>query len=257
MKIAILYICTGSYSRFWSDFYISCEEYFLNGIEKEYFVFSDMDPIPKSNVNFIFKEYEGFPLDSLNRFKIFYSIECDLRDFDYIFFFNANMLFLSSIGIEVLPQKEHNYLVSLVHPGYVNKTKRFLPFERNINSTAFIPLKKGVQYRYFQGCLNGGRSSEYLDLILNCYQNIETDLSKSIIARAHDESHLNRFLFNKNILELGLEYGFPENWNRIVNPKIIQIDKYRIFPNFRKKGVLDLWKQRLVRLKNILFWTRQ
>ena len=41
LKIAILYVCVGSYTVFWDDFYKSFEEKFIPNAVKEYFVFTD------------------------------------------------------------------------------------------------------------------------------------------------------------------------------------------------------------------------
>ena len=73
MKIAILYICTGKYNVFFKDFYESCEKYFLANIaEKTYFVWTDDFTLSQEkNVNLIEKKCEGFPLDSLLRFRMF------------------------------------------------------------------------------------------------------------------------------------------------------------------------------------------
>lgn len=118
MKIAILYICTGKYNQFFDGFYTSSEKYFLKGIaEIEYFVFTDnMNLSQYQNVHLFKRECKGFPLDSLFRFDMFLSVREKLKCFDYVFFFNANMLFVAPIGIEILPQREK--LVAVLHPGY-------------------------------------------------------------------------------------------------------------------------------------------
>ena len=41
MKVGLLIIATGKYNCFFDDLYKSCEENFLQGIEKVYFYFTD------------------------------------------------------------------------------------------------------------------------------------------------------------------------------------------------------------------------
>ena len=41
MNIGILLICTGKYTVFFNTVYDSCEEFFLNGHKKTYYVFRD------------------------------------------------------------------------------------------------------------------------------------------------------------------------------------------------------------------------
>lgn len=138
MKVAILYICTGKYNQFFSGFYESCEKYFLKDIASvEYFVFTDdMSLSTASNVHLIERRCQGFPLDSLFRFDMFLQIEKELKTFDYLSFFNANMLFVAPVGREILPEGED--LCAVLHPGFYNKPKYLYPYERNVKSTAYI-----------------------------------------------------------------------------------------------------------------------
>ena len=60
--------------------------------EKEYFVFTDnMELCKDKQVHLHYRVCQGFPFDSLFRFDLFLSIEKEIADFDYIYFFNANM----------------------------------------------------------------------------------------------------------------------------------------------------------------------
>jgi len=246
MKIAILYICTGKYNQFFKGFYESCERYFLTGIaEKEYFVWTDdMTVSDANNVNIIYHECKGFPADSLFRFDMFLEIEEKLEQFDYIFFFNANMLFTDNIGREVLPTEKDGYLVAGISPtGYkYKKYPAFFPYERNKKSLAYIP-RKGGDYEYYMGSLNGGRAKEYLDLIRTLSANIRDDYNRGIVAMVHDESHLNCYLRRHKCLGLDtLTYLYPEEWNIPgINPKIIIRDKVKIDPYFNKGRDLSLF----------------
>lgn len=94
MKVAILYICTGKYNQFFQEFFSSCEKFFLPGIEKDYFVFTDnMNICDIHNVYLRYKQCEGFPKDSLFRFEMFLNIKKELKQYDYIFFFNSILNF--------------------------------------------------------------------------------------------------------------------------------------------------------------------
>lgn len=233
MKIAILYICTGKYNLFFKGFYESCEKFFLNGIaDIEYFVFTDDMTLSDSvKVHLYQKECKGFPLDSLFRFDMFLSIEEELKAFDYLFFFNANMLFVAPVGKEFLPKNEG--LAAVLHPGYVKKPSFLFPYDRNKQSTAYIPpFKRG--YKYYMGSLNGGKCQEYMKLIQECSKNIHDDYTRGYIALFHDESHLNKYLFGHNCLRLSPAYAYPEGSNLPFSPKIIIRDKVKIDPYFNK-----------------------
>ncbi len=257
MKIAVLYICTGLYSEFWTGFYESCKKYFFTNDEVHYFVFTDSPSINNtSEITKVYKECSGFPMDSLFRFKMFLGIKEELEKFDYTFFFNSNMQFVDYVGDEILPDANENYLTAGISPGYVYTKPSFFPYERNKRSLAYIPYIKGYSYRYYMGGLNGGRSSQFLSLIETCAEWIDKDYSNNIIAIFHDESHLNKYLFDKPVKVLTPDYGTPEGWNFNLKPKIIIRDKVKVNSAF-KKGPITLSNRvnlKLKRMYNAIMW---
>ena len=219
MKIAILYIATGRYTVFWKDFYLSCEKYFIPEAEKEYYVFTDSEHLEfdsQSNVHLIEQKKLGWPYDTLLRFDMFLRIEDELKKADYIFFFNANTKFLKKISpAEILPDDEHDGLVAATF----NWTPDKFTYDRNPKSTAYIPYGEGKYY--FRGGVNGGTKDAYLQMIRTFSQNIKTDLDNDVIAEWHDESHLNKYLLDKNPLVLSHYYCF--NGEKFINPLKVKI----------------------------------
>jgi len=251
MKIAVLYICTGLYSEFWKGFYESSQKYFFINEEVEYFVFTDSSSIKStSDITKIHKECKGFPMDSLFRFAMFLEIKDQLSKFDYIFFFNSNMQFVDYVAHEILPSENENNLTAGVSPGYYQTNSAFFPYERNKKSFAYIPYIKDYNYTYYMGGLNGGKSTEFLDLIETCANWIEKDYAKHIIAIYHDESHLNKYLLNKKVKVLTPDYGMPEGWAFNMKPKIIIRDKIKINSVF-KKGPVTILNRVFLKAKRI------
>ncbi len=230
MKIAVLYICTGKYHIFWNSFYESAQRFFLSEHDKDYFLFSDskfIDYLHNEKVNVIFQEKLGWPFDTLKRFEIFLKVEKQLASYDYIFFLNANMLFLDYVNEDILPETHEYGLLGVQHPFFtwVTDPKDF-PYERNNKSLASIHKKQGSIY--YMGGFNGGASQEYLKLIRILDKNINSDLIKNIIAKWHDESHLNKYYLNKSVKTLSPVYGCPEGMeDKFPNPKIIILDKIK------------------------------
>lgn len=258
MKIAVLYICTGKYSRFWTDFYESSQTFFLNGKEKHYFVFTDDDTIQNTDsVTVIYTKYKGYPWDTLYRFEMFWPLRENLMAFDFIYFFNANLVFVGDVGNECLPDVSQGGLVALIHPSFYNKPARFFPYERNKKSEAYIP-NLNQKYFYYMGALNGGITEAYLDLIKKCMENIQKDVKNGIIAKVLDESHLNRYLFDRKVLGLSPSYGFPEDFNLPFEKKISMLNKVNLDQSFsirpKSESILDVAKRKLNRLYYILFW---
>lgn len=99
MKVAILYICLGKYDVFWKEFYLSSEKYFLPACEKYYYVFTDSGYIFQEENEHIIKIYQadlGWPDNTLKRFHFFDSQYESLIKYDYLFFLNANCLFVDT-----------------------------------------------------------------------------------------------------------------------------------------------------------------
>ncbi len=236
MRIAILYICTGRYNKFWEGFYKSSEEYFLRDIaHKEYFVFTDdMNLCNDENVHLYYRECQGFPYDSLFRFDLFLSVEQEIEKFDFIYFFNANMEFVKYVDESFLPTEEDGYLAAVLHPLVLKRPYYFYPYERNRKSTAYIPLVRNHEYKYYMGSLNGGRAREYLDLVKTCSINTKDDYEKKIIAMVHDESHLNKYLYNHKCKSLLPKYAYPEGKYMDYEPIILIRDKVKIDVYFNK-----------------------
>ncbi len=92
-KVAILYIATGRYIKFWDGFYQAMEKYFLPRHEKTYFLFTDHEfqSVEKNVVKIKQKQFP-WPYITLKRFHFFDGIKKQLKEFDYIYFLNGTML---------------------------------------------------------------------------------------------------------------------------------------------------------------------
>ena len=235
MKLAILYICTGKYNYFFKDFYLSVERFLLKDeADKHYFVWTDDEKLVEAdNVTLIHKECAGFPADSLFRFDMFLQIEDQLKLFDYIYFFNANAMCLQPIGKEILP--DETGLAIGTWPGrHSHEHPMFHPYERNRKSLAYVS-PYGKEYTYYMGGLNGGTSGAYLHMIRTLAHNIRDDYKRGIIAKVHDESHINAYLRDHPCKKLGREFCLPEEWMlKSEKPKMIFRNKILVNSDFNK-----------------------
>lgn len=256
MTIGILYICTGKYSIFWHTFYDSCEEYFMPGIKKEYYVFTDDSDIKTGqNIKTYFKKPMGFPLDSLLRFDMFESISEDTKACDYLFFFNSNIIFAKTVTPSMmLPSKEESGLAAVLHPGYFNSPKFFLPYEKHTRSTAYIPYNAKGEFHYFMGGVNGGKYADYMQLIRKCKRNIHKDMDNHVLAIYHDESHLNQYLHGKHIKILPPIFGAPEGSKLFKDPYIIILNKIKHGGKYFDKLPKKSYGKRLKFFIKRLYW---
>ena len=252
-KIAILYICTGKYVVFWKDFFTSYETNFLPKCQKEYFVFTDSQELyGEDNCKRIHKVYQqqlGWPYDTLMRYHMFSGIADKLQEFEYVFFMNANCKCVSQITEEEFLPVSKDILV-VQHPGAYNKKPSQFTYDRNPKSTAYIPKGKG-QY-YVCGGINGGKTQAYLELIEQLKRNISIDLDNHIIAKWHDESHINHNIYeNDNWIMLSPEYCYAEGWKLPFEPKILVREKNNYFDTVEmKRGKIVARIKRLLRKRN-------
>jgi hypothetical protein len=141
-NIAILYVSTGKYKTFWKDFFLSSEKYFFNNstYQKKYFVFTDAKEIDFEEKDCVYRLYQeqlSWPYITLDRFKIFQKVRIELEKMDYIYFFNANMIFIDYVAEDILPMNK-NSLVMVKHPGFFDKTRDEFTYENSIISLAYI-----------------------------------------------------------------------------------------------------------------------
>lgn len=241
-KVAVLYICTGDYEVFWRDFFISSEENFLKQSEVHYFVFTDKDKIyGEEECNRIHKRdiyAMPWPLITLLRFHIFLSVEEELEQFEYLFFFNSNMCCKRPVSEEeFLPRKEMGEeLVVTQHPGYFKTKVKNFPYERRKISKAYIPYNQGKVY--VMGALIGGTSNAFLNMSKQLKQRINEDLSKGVIATWHDESQLNRYIIERNNWRLlSAAYCNPDSWDIPYEKIIVIVSKNKYFDIDKFKGI--------------------
>lgn len=240
-SIGILYICTGPYKLFWKDFYESFEKYFLPETEKRYFVFTDSRKEEiygfenESKIKIVHIENMPWPLVTLFRFDTFLKIEEELKKCDYLLFSNANMICNKKISEKEFLPTDDKKLLMTVHPGYYKKSKIEYPYDRNNKCLAYIPWNCGKYYVI--GAMLGGTSDAFLEMSHKLRDNINEDLKKNVIAKWHDESHINRYILNRNDVKfLSPEYCYPYGMNVSYERKISAVSKQEKFDVKTFKG---------------------
>lgn len=221
MKIAILTIATNNYKILLKSLISSINNNFLNKYQKDVFVFSDEDEFSNiyPNARFIKINHEKWPFITLKRFEYFNSISKELSEYDYIFYFDSDLEVIKNVN-----DFEFHPLFGVQHPASFFMDP-FWDIETNNKSTAF--LDPNNPWIYHQGCLWGGKSKEIIKMNEVLYNNIQMDFSNSIVAKWHDESHLNNYFYNnrEKVLTISSSYCYPENWSLPCEKIIIHKDK--------------------------------
>ena len=212
MKIGILVIATGRYEQFFEQLYDSFEEFCLPGHSKTYFYLTDskQEDLPY-NVEKYFIQRQGFPQDTLFRYKYFLSIEEEIlkSGVDCLYYTDIDMKAIYKMGDEILPNTR-NPIIAVAHPGFY-KVSKGTPETRKI-SKAYINPKEHRDY-YIAGGFQGGFTKDYLKACHELNSMIDSDYSRNIIPVWNDESMWNRY-YTSNLSKfkiLSPSYVYPES----------------------------------------------
>lgn len=234
-NVKIFSISTNNYKSFVEDFLYSFDTLFLPNSNKEFFIFTDYtdNPVYKDyNSNPIYINHEKWPLITLKRYHAISNLAHLIKEDDLCIFADIDLKVIKQIDTLNI-----NCFFGVHHPGnyFVNNIESL---ETDPNSLAFVNrnlIPEG--YKYIQGCLWGGVGHNFINMIEILKNNTEKDFINQIVAKWHDESHLNKFCidnFNKfNFLTSS--YAYPENWNIPIEKIIIHKDKnMQEYPRFER-----------------------
>lgn len=224
-RIKIFTIATNNYNVFVKPFLESFQKYFLPYLDKEFIIFTD---------NYFNKDFKGYsvspyvinhekwPFITLKRYECIDSFKHYIKKDDLCIF--------ADIDLEVVKEiSEFNVknFFGVSHPGnyYVDNIQSL---ETNPLSKAYVdPAIIPPNYKYIQGCLWGGLGNEFIYMVNSLKYNTQDDLQNNIVAKWHDESHLNKFYIKhyENFDIKPSSFAYPENWNLPIDKIIIHKDK--------------------------------
>lgn len=183
-----------------------------------------------------------WPRPTLMRYHTYLQQEEILQEYDYIFHCDADMLFVSMVGDEVLGKG----LTAVQQPMYALDKIYIPPYEPNPRSTAYIPRpgriinengKTRFEPLYYAGGFQGGTSKSFIEAMKVMRVNIDQDdFRENYTAIWNDESHWQRYLFdNPPSVVLDPGYTYPDTlkdeyfvskiWGTDYNPKILTLTK--------------------------------
>lgn len=239
-KVAIVCISLNEpYWQYLSPMIASARKFLLKGHDVDFIAFTDMPEGTQIDAKIIPTESCAWPMPTLHRFHLFLRQEELLKEYDFIFYVDADMLFVSRVGDEILGD-----LVAAEHPMYSLRQGYIPPYEPNNKSTAFIPRpgkvieengKKRFKPYYYAGGLQGGRSENFIKAMKVMVGMIDKDFANGYIPIWNDESIWNAYLFkNPPTVVLNPSYIYPDSlinayykplWGRNYTPKLITLTK--------------------------------
>ena len=212
-SLAIIFIGSGDYVKFFPRFYTSFKKYFLPETKKKFFIFTDRVDFDyfrnKEDIAVIPIESTGGSFMTLSKFKFIKNIKNKLEDYSHILFADSDM-YASGCTSEEDFFCHDKPLFSVRHPCFLNIRGQF---ELNPKSSASLTEEDNLS-TYRQACFWGGKKKELIEMCEEIEKNIEIDLKNKIIAIWLDESHLNKY-FIKNIGKVHTHdssYGYPGGW---------------------------------------------
>jgi hypothetical protein len=180
---ALVIIATGSlYRQHAREFIASAKQFF---VPHDVVLFTDGPSEFDAPVKFR-RESLGYPRATLTRYHAIWEAREVLSKYDHIFYSDADMKFVAPVTADEIFS---NGITATEHPGYVGL--KGSP-EKNPSSAAYL---RDIR-TYFCGGFNGGTSKAFLEMTDVIRQAVDADDAKNILAIWHDESHLNRYLYD-------------------------------------------------------------
>lgn len=175
--IALMTIATGGerYTKFVKPLVESAKEYFP---KHDFVLFSD-ENLPVDTIS-IYQPDLGWPDATLMRYHAMMKARALLSMYDHVFYIDVDCLFVNKIEPEEILA---DGLTVVTHPGFPDA------FERRPESRACVTDNP----TYYQGCFVGGSYESFMWMCHAVSQNIDEDAKNGVMAKWHDESHLNWF----------------------------------------------------------------
>lgn len=201
----ILVVATGRYTSYALELIESISVYCEPELRVKVIIFTDRSsdflyvPIQSPVLKIIEIDSYGWPEATLLRYQIFRD-NWNAIDAPIVMYLDADTCIRAPLSQQLIDEYSQRDKVSVVaHPGYFNRwwpirfalKTPFGPWERNKSSLAFAPLLE--RRNYVCGGVWFGGNLVIRDLCQELAENVDVDLKKGIIAKFHDESHLNKW----------------------------------------------------------------
>jgi hypothetical protein len=219
--LGVIVIATGNYINFLPNFIKSCRLNLNYPGDVNFYIFTDKNNLNNfggESMKFFEYNFLEWPMPTLMRYEGILSQKEILSQENHLIYIDVDMKVNSSCS------ELFNYeLFAVRHPRH--KISKKNPFERNLNSMAYIDDRR--YSTYVCGGVQGGKSETYLKAIQNVNVKIHEDLKNSLIAKWHDESYWNKYVYeNVGIKIFPSEYCWPEQWVTTNTPgRIIALRK--------------------------------
>jgi hypothetical protein len=256
-SIGVMTVATNIYFDYWQKMVASADERTMRSDQITFFVFSEqiqkIDAFSKTLKNvkvigFRVTPY-GWPDATLLRYAIFRD-HYSMMNTDVLMHLDADMLFASNPWKNVTRLVANNQICLIQHPGFWRSRglSRVIFYLRNPltmykdlrmkislggigawetrpQSEAFVPRK--LRRQYFCGGTWFGPRQAIGEMLEELSGQVSEDKKIEVIAKWHDESHLNKWAAQKSINTFSPELCFDETYPQLKKliPSIIAVRK--------------------------------
>jgi len=189
-------------------------------------------------------ESYGWPEAALLRFDLILRFWNQVTG-DIVMYLDADTEVVAPISAKdllgAIQPSRQDQIVFVQHPGYFNRSTLFRlairtplgPWERRKKSNAFVPISKRKIY-VCSGVFWGTRTS-FQKLCNDLKKNVQDDLNRGLIAKWHDESHVNHWFNQHSANTVTPEWAYASGYRNLkqLMPRIVVIHKPT---NFERVG---------------------
>lgn len=245
-SLGVVSIATGEkYRGYWFDLIQSFKASSANFGRIQFYLLTDeRDSAIKfaSQIGMKLEVFEipsyGWPEATLLRYQEILKQKEFLKE-DILMYLDADMLVLNDFESTLHPQSWKSGIALVAHPGYwrpsgTDLLRYFLKNPFNLLSDvihfartgglgtwetrrefrAFVPRKE--RKTYVCGGTWLGRRDEFLKMVKSCSETVDDDLENGLVAKWHDESHLNKWLSQNRATILTPSYCFDPTYRNLI-----------------------------------------
>jgi len=261
VEVTFVTIATGRYLEFWKAQVLSAKKFLDNQTPLEFVILTDQVELVEifksefttnTNWNVVAKyvEHQIWPFPTLYKFRHILRYQNFLSG-KFVWHLDADMLFANVNVLKELNQYLASRKMILVrHPGYfrpngIKKYRSTFPgqilfsetlkmlltekglgsWENDEHSLAYV--EKSLRKQYVCGGSWGGTREVILNFSRTISERIDKDYDSGVIARFHDESHINWYAANYDCELLIPSYCFEETYKNLkgIPKEIIAVNK--------------------------------
>lgn len=244
-SLGLLTIATNGYTKYLPDLISSASRHLSIFQKYCHYVFTDDEDFvhdlkksfPQIEIKCIKVPSYGWPDATLLRYQI-YNQHAAIFSHEILMHVDCDMYFLSSLRFEIPPTHWVSGMAFVEHPGFFRPSPTaFGPkairarvrswsmggygdWETSSESSAFTPRK--FRKRYVCGGAWFGFRKEFLEFCENAKRNVELDKQNNVLAKWHDESHLNYLIsFQKYPTILSSRYCYESKFGKVLKSPIL------------------------------------